>query len=100
MVRWLTDSVAGIWPGFAINTAFYALVLWMLFAGPRALNRKRRRMRGLCVKCAYDLRGHRDREHPHPRPLSQGKREVLCPECGTAIELRKPTTETPTAESG
>jgi len=63
-----------LWPGFAINTLFYAVVLWMLVAGPRALNRKRRRMRGLCVKCAYDLRG-----------TSSG----VCPECGAA-QARRP----------
>lgn len=33
-------------PGFAINTIFYAAILWMLFAIPSALNRKRRMNRG------------------------------------------------------
>ena len=46
-----------IWPGFAINTVFYAGVLWLLFAAPFALRRRRRIKRGLCPKCAYDLRG-------------------------------------------
>jgi hypothetical protein len=46
-----------IWPGFAINTAFYAGVLWLLFAAPFALRRWRRIMRGLCLNCGYDLRG-------------------------------------------
>ena len=54
-------------PGFAINTVFYAGVLWTLFAMPAALRRKRRIRRGLCPKCAYDLRG---------------SDSVLCPECG------------------
>ena len=41
----------------AINTVFYALILWLLFAAPFALRRRRRIRRGLCAKCAYDLRG-------------------------------------------
>jgi hypothetical protein len=59
-----------LWPGFAINTVFYAAMLWMLFAGPFALRRWRRIKRGLCPKCGYDLRGR-----------SAGT--DACPECGT-----------------
>ena len=47
-----------IWPGFAINTMFYAAVLWLLFAAPLALRgvrRRRRIKRGLCVACAYPI---------------------------------------------
>ena len=55
-----------IWPGFAINTAFYALILWLPFA-PFQLRRYMRIKRGLCIKCGYDLRGT---EHE------------VCPECG------------------
>ena len=51
----------GILPlGFLGNTVFYAVVLWLLFAGPFVLRRLRggrRIRRGLCPKCAYDLRG-------------------------------------------
>jgi hypothetical protein len=49
-----------IWPGFAINTIFYAAVLWMLFAVPGAVQRLRggvRRKRGQCASCGYSLRG-------------------------------------------
>ena len=56
-----------LWPGFAINTAFYAAILWLVIPGPFALRRHIRRKRGLCVACGYDLRGN----------LSAG-----CPECG------------------
>ena len=52
-------------PGFAINTVFYAVVLWLLFAAPLALRRRRRIKRGLCPKCAY--------------PVGTNKR---CTECG------------------
>ena len=44
-----------MWPGFAINTMFYAAILWLLFAAPLALRRWRRIKRGLCVKCAYPV---------------------------------------------
>ena len=44
-----------LWPGFAINTVFYAVVLWLLFAVPFALRRWRRIRRGLCPKCAYPV---------------------------------------------
>jgi hypothetical protein len=56
-----------LWPGFAINTVFYAAVLWVLCAAPFALRKWRRIRRGLCPKCGYDLRGS----------TSQ-----TCPECG------------------
>jgi len=57
-----------IWPGFAINTLFYATILWLLFALPFTLRRWRRVRRGLCAKCAYPV----------------GASDV-CTECGTAI---------------
>jgi hypothetical protein len=59
-----------IWAGFAINTIFYAAILWGMFALPLALRRRRRVKRGLCPACGYDLRGS----------ASQN-----CPECGAAI---------------
>ncbi len=58
-----------IWPGFGINTLFYAAILWPVILGPFALRRHFRRKRGLCVSCGYDLR-HADHE--------------ACPECGAA----------------
>jgi len=66
-----------IWPGFAINTVFYAAILWLLFAAPFVLRRWRRIRRGLCPKCAYDLRN---------RPTDSN----ACPECGAAV-TRKAT---------
>jgi hypothetical protein len=61
------------WPGFAINTVFYAAVLWMLFAVPGAVRRFVRRRRGRCTRCGYDLRGQ-------PQPPESGHK--TCPECG------------------
>jgi len=74
-----------IWPGFAINTFFYATVLWLLFAFPFTLRRWRRIRRGLCAKCAYPV----------------GANDV-CTECGTSIVRRRmglPPPATPAPES-
>ena len=39
-----------IWPGFAINTLFYATLLWLPICGPFVLRRFLRVRRGLCPK--------------------------------------------------
>jgi len=44
-----------VFPGFAVNTLFYAAVLWLLICGPFALRRFVRVRRGLCPKCAYPM---------------------------------------------
>jgi len=62
-----------IWPGFAVNTLLYTVILWLFLCGPFELRRIIRRKRGQCIKCGYDLRGA---EHEQ------------CPECGTTIPLR------------
>ncbi len=51
--------------GFALNTLFYAVLLWLLISGPFALRRFLRLRRGLCPKCAY--------------PMGES---VVCTECG------------------
>ena len=61
-----------IWPGFAINTLFYAVVLWGLLAAPFALRRRRRIKRGLCAKCAYPV----------------GTSDV-CTECGQPVQPKE-----------
>jgi len=60
-----------ILPGFAINTLFYAGVLWVLFCGPFAMRRMIRRRRSQCPACAYPI----------------GTNEV-CTECGAAVTAR------------
>lgn len=57
-----------LWPGFAINTAFYALLLWFPFALLGFVKRQRRMKRGLCLACAYPV----------------GVSEV-CTECGRPV---------------
>ena len=44
-----------LWPGFAVNTVFYAAMLWLLFAAPFRFRRYRRIKRGLCPACAYPI---------------------------------------------
>lgn len=56
-----------IWPGFLIDTFFYA-ALWLgMIVGLGAARRTLRTRRGLCPMCKYDLRGCN---------------EPGCPECG------------------
>ena len=45
-----------LWPGFAINTVFYAAILWVLFFVPGLVKRTLRRRRDLCPACAYPVR--------------------------------------------
>jgi hypothetical protein len=58
---------APIWPGFVIDTLFYAAIWGGLFFGFASAKRGIRRARGRCPECGYDLRGN----------LSAG-----CSECG------------------
>lgn len=60
-----------IWPGFAVNSLFYAAVLWLLIPGPFVLRRFIRVKRGLCPKCAY--------------PMAESD---ICSECGKALPNR------------
>ena len=63
---------APIWPGFAINTIFYAAILWLLAWGASVLRRFLRLRRGLCPKCAY--------------PMGESS---VCTECGNALPRRR-----------
>ena len=72
-----------IWPGFAINTVFYAAMLFVLFFGFAQTRRAVRLRRGRCPKCAYDLRG---RSLPSPTEREAGGEGDSggggCSECG------------------
>ncbi len=57
-----------IWPGFAVNTLFYAGIVWLLIPGSFALRRLIRHRRGLCPKCAY--------------PIGES---AVCTECGREL---------------
>jgi hypothetical protein len=61
-----------IWPGFAINTIFYAAILWLLFATPGFVRRRLRARRGQCPACAY--------------PVGASN---VCTECGRPVTPRQ-----------
>lgn len=63
-----------LWPGFLLNTLFYALLLFIAWKVPGTLRRAVRRRRGRCERCGYD-RGGLD---PH----------AACPECGADVAVR------------
>ncbi len=65
---WFAIPFRPIWPGFAINTIFYAVFLWL----PFVLRRFIRVRRGLCPKCAY--------------PMGES---AVCSECGRALPSRR-----------
>ena len=60
-------AVRPIWLGFAVNTFFYATLLWL----PFVLRRFLRVRRGLCPKCAY--------------PMGES---AVCTECGESLAGR------------
>ncbi len=70
-----------IFPGFAINTLFYALVLWLLWSAPFATRRIIRKRFGRCINCGYDLRGTFNSG-------AGGAEHGVCPECGSRRERR------------
>jgi hypothetical protein len=74
--NWLTDGfpVAPVWPGFAVDTAFYGTIAFALWSAPAAIRRRVRKRRGRCPACGYDLRG-----------ITTGP----CPECGFQREGRE-----------
>jgi hypothetical protein len=60
-------ALGPIWPGFLIDTLFYAAIWGGVFFGFASAKRAIRRRRGRCPRCGYDLR----------RDLAAG-----CSECG------------------
>lgn len=57
-----------MWPGFVVNTLFYAVVLWVMFFALFVLRRRYRVRPGLCHACAYPI----------------GTSDV-CTECGAGV---------------
>lgn len=64
--KWL--PLCPLWPGFAVNTVFYATILWLMLAAPFALRRRLRARRGQCQQCGY--------------PIGVSP---VCTECGAAL---------------
>jgi hypothetical protein len=76
----MTLPCVPLWSGFAINTIFYAAVLWMLFAVPVKLRKWRRIKRGQCASCGYSLRENTSEKCPEcgcsaPSPSGRGRGE-------------------------
>ena len=59
-----------IWPGFLWNTLLYEALWWFLLSGIRRLIMFRRRRKGCCTSCGYQL-------------LAE---QAVCPECGQGAE--------------
>lgn len=55
--EWRRLPVRPVLPGLAVNTGAYAALAWAAIFGPGAARRQRRRRRGWCVACGYDLAG-------------------------------------------
>ncbi len=70
--RTIILPLAPVWTGFAVNTVFYAAVLWLLISSPFALRGFLRLRRGLCPKCAY--------------PMGESS---VCSECGITLPRRR-----------
>lgn len=65
-----------LWPGFVVNSIFYAGTAWLLLLTTRVSRRRLRARRGLCTVCKYPITGH-----------------TVCPECGNPT----PTNAAPSA---
>jgi hypothetical protein len=63
------------WPGFAINTNFYAAMLWLLWIAPGKIRRMVRIRRGCCPAFGYRIA-----DGVGPR----------CSECGAVVPLVLP----------
>jgi hypothetical protein len=73
-LRWLTNRVpvGPVLPGFAINTIFYAAMLWLLFFTTGKIRRFMRIRRHRCPACGYQI-------------ASGGGIGPVCSECGAAL---------------
>lgn len=66
------------WRGIVFNSVVWGVVVWSVVVLPFSIRRARRRRRGLCLGCGYDLSG------------GGGDGGVVCPECGgEQREVRK-----------
>jgi hypothetical protein len=70
--------VCPIWPGFLIDTLFYAAIWGGVFFGFASAKRAIRRRRGRCPMCGYDLRGQREAVSAE----QSIRNSIRCPECG------------------
>jgi hypothetical protein len=69
-----------LWPGFAINTIFYAAMLWLLWVAPGKIRRFIRIRGHRCPACGYQI-------------APGGGIGPVCSECGAPLPWMK---ESPT----
>jgi hypothetical protein len=79
---WGAEATSIIWPGFAINTIFYAAMLWMLWIAPGKIRRFIRVKRHRCPACGYQIDSA-----PGIGPV--------CSECGAALPAAWRTSASP-----
>ena len=65
-VRGVVLPYLPLWPGLIADLAFWSAAWWLTLWAVPTIRGARRRRRGLCAACGYDLSGSPDR----------------CPECG------------------
>jgi hypothetical protein len=70
-----------LWPGFAINTIFYAAMLWLLWIAPGKIRRFIRIRGHRCPACGYQI-------------APGGGIGPVCSECGAALPAAWSTTVT------
>ena len=77
-----------LWPGFAVNTAFYGGLVFLLWSAPGFMRRRSRRRRGRCLRCGYELAGVAacpECGHQRAPTVREGSDHgSACPECGGA----------------
>jgi hypothetical protein len=71
-----------LWPGFAINTIFYAAMLWLLWIAPGKIRRFIRVRGHRCPACGYQIDSA-----PGIGPV--------CSECGAALPAAWSTNASP-----
>ena len=64
-----------LWPGFALNTLFYAVPIGLLWLAPGTIRRSYRRRHHLCIHCSYPV----------------GDPAKPCSECGKFQSSRPPS---------
>ena len=82
IMDWRILPLRPIWPGFVIDTPFYAAIWGAIFFGFASAKRAIRRRRGRCPRCGYDLRGGVMSDKRLAMSGETATSTAGCPECG------------------